>query len=64
MATSTAASPLVEATVSQITDDATAAQLGVEGITLLAVRPDGYVGLRADADHVDALAAYRRRITG
>ncbi len=33
--------------------------LGVEGITLLAVRPDGYIGLRADRDHVGALERYR-----
>jgi 2-polyprenyl-6-methoxyphenol hydroxylase-like FAD-dependent oxidoreductase len=32
--------------------------LGVEGITVLAVRPDGYVGLRADRDHLAALARY------
>lgn len=33
--------------------------LGVEGITLLAVRPDGYIGLRADRDHLNALERYR-----
>jgi 2-polyprenyl-6-methoxyphenol hydroxylase-like FAD-dependent oxidoreductase len=33
--------------------------LGVEGIVLLAVRPDGYVGLRTDRDHVHALERYR-----
>jgi 2-polyprenyl-6-methoxyphenol hydroxylase-like FAD-dependent oxidoreductase len=36
-----------------------AALLGVEGITLLAMRPDGYVGLRSDTDHVNALERYR-----
>jgi hypothetical protein len=57
-------SPVFEATVTQVIDAATADQLGVERVTLLAVRPDGYVGLRADVDHVGALAAYERRVTG
>jgi 2-polyprenyl-6-methoxyphenol hydroxylase-like FAD-dependent oxidoreductase len=40
--------------------DANAAdRLGVEAITLLLVRPDGHVGLRADHDHLNALAAYQ-----
>jgi 2-polyprenyl-6-methoxyphenol hydroxylase-like FAD-dependent oxidoreductase len=39
--------------------EASAADLiGVEGITLLAVRPDGYIGLRADRDHSNALERY------
>jgi 2-polyprenyl-6-methoxyphenol hydroxylase-like FAD-dependent oxidoreductase len=38
---------------------AAAGQLGVEGVTLLMVRPDGHIGLRADRNHLDALAAYR-----
>jgi 2-polyprenyl-6-methoxyphenol hydroxylase-like FAD-dependent oxidoreductase len=33
--------------------------LGVEGITLLAMRPDGYIGLRSDRDHLAALERYR-----
>jgi 2-polyprenyl-6-methoxyphenol hydroxylase-like FAD-dependent oxidoreductase len=33
--------------------------LGVEGITVLAVRPDGYVGLRCDRDHLSAIEHYR-----
>ena len=33
--------------------------LGVKGITLLAVRPDGYVGMRCDRDHLGALERYR-----
>lgn len=36
-----------------------AGELGVESITLLAVRPDGYVGMRADRDHLSALERYR-----
>jgi 2-polyprenyl-6-methoxyphenol hydroxylase-like FAD-dependent oxidoreductase len=32
--------------------------LGVEGNTLLAVRPDGYIGLRSDRDHLTALERY------
>jgi hypothetical protein len=35
-----------------------AEQLGVGEITLLVIRPDGHVGLRADSDHIEALAAY------
>ncbi len=35
-----------------------AAQLGIDGNTLLAIRPDGYVGLRADRDHLAALDRY------
>jgi 2-polyprenyl-6-methoxyphenol hydroxylase-like FAD-dependent oxidoreductase len=37
---------------------AEASRLGVEGSTLLAVRPDGYVGLRSDRDHLGALERY------
>ncbi len=33
--------------------------LGVSGIALLVVRPDGYIGLRSDRDHLKALARYR-----
>jgi hypothetical protein len=36
--------------------------LGVDGITLLVIRPDGYIGLRSDRGHLEALEAYRRRI--
>ena len=39
-------------------EPAAAAQLGIEGTTLLAIRPDGYVGLRADRDHLAALERY------
>src|SRR3984957_18384046 len=40
-------------------DPATAKLLGVDGITLLVVRPDNYIGLRADANHLAALGRYR-----
>jgi 2-polyprenyl-6-methoxyphenol hydroxylase-like FAD-dependent oxidoreductase len=40
-------------------EPAAADLLGVEGITLLVVRPDGYIGLRADRDHLSALERYR-----
>jgi 2-polyprenyl-6-methoxyphenol hydroxylase-like FAD-dependent oxidoreductase len=33
--------------------------LGLEGNTLLAIRPDGYIGLRADQNHLAALHHYR-----
>ncbi len=41
---------------------AAADRLGIERHTLLIVRPDGHVGLRADRDHLEALAAYHRRL--
>jgi 2-polyprenyl-6-methoxyphenol hydroxylase-like FAD-dependent oxidoreductase len=34
-------------------------QLGIATVTLLVIRPDGHVGLRADHHHVAAMAAYR-----
>jgi 2-polyprenyl-6-methoxyphenol hydroxylase-like FAD-dependent oxidoreductase len=37
-------------------------RLGARGITLLAMRPDGYVGLRSDHDHLAALSRYRKMI--
>jgi hypothetical protein len=40
-------------------DSAAADLLGVEGITLLAIRPDGYIGFRSDQDHLAALQRYR-----
>jgi len=40
-------------------EPAAADKLGVKGITLLVVRPDGYIGLRADRDHLSALERYR-----
>ena len=43
-------------------DPSTAELLGIDGITLLVVRPDGYVGLRADRDHLEALSDYGQRL--
>ena len=37
---------------------AAADQLGIGGITLLVMRPDGHVGLRADRNHIEALMTY------
>jgi hypothetical protein len=65
----TAESTLIEAIVALGSDTDLPAQIGkfepgatdligVEGITLLAVRPDGYIGLRADRDHLNALERY------
>ena len=34
--------------------------LGIKGTTLLVVRPDGYIGLRSDQDHLSALERYRK----
>jgi hypothetical protein len=39
-------------------ESAAASLLGVEGIALLAMRPDGNIGLRADRDHLSALQRY------
>jgi hypothetical protein len=39
-------------------DPTATSQLGMDGSTLLAIRPDGYVGLRADRDHLAALDRY------
>jgi hypothetical protein len=39
-----------------------AALLDVHAITLLAVRPDGYIGLRSDKDHLNALEHYQSLI--
>jgi 2-polyprenyl-6-methoxyphenol hydroxylase-like FAD-dependent oxidoreductase len=63
------ASPLFEAAIALATrrdlpgeighlEPDAAALLGVEGHTLLALRPDGYIGLRADTDHLSALEHY------
>lgn len=51
-------SSLVEATIVLSAGDV-ADRLGVDAISLLVIRPDGHVGLRADSDHVEALAAYQ-----
>jgi hypothetical protein len=39
-------------------DPGDASRLGIEESTLLAVRPDGYVGFRSDRDHLGALERY------
>src|SRR6185437_5345723 len=63
-------SPLFEAAASLSTrtdlpvhigqlDSSATRLLGVDGVTLLAMRPDGYIGLRSDQDHLAALARYR-----
>jgi 2-polyprenyl-6-methoxyphenol hydroxylase-like FAD-dependent oxidoreductase len=41
---------------------AAADQLGISEITLLVIRPDGHIGLRADRDYLAALAAYQARL--
>lgn len=66
-------SPLFEAAIalstqSELSDQvgrlepAGAALLGVQGTTLLVVRPDGYIGLRSDGDHLGALERYRKLV--
>jgi 2-polyprenyl-6-methoxyphenol hydroxylase-like FAD-dependent oxidoreductase len=39
-----------------------AADLGVQDTTLFAIRPDGYVGLRADTDHLAAVQRYEQQV--
>jgi 2-polyprenyl-6-methoxyphenol hydroxylase-like FAD-dependent oxidoreductase len=51
-------SPRLDALVAFTLDATASEQLGIDGLTLLVVRPDGYVGLRADHDHLAALARY------
>ncbi|MCT0224350.1 FAD-dependent monooxygenase [Synechococcus sp. CS-1328] len=58
----TTTSSLVEAVVLVQLEDAAA--LGLGPLTLLAVRPDGFIGLRADFDHLDALKRYERLVLG
>jgi len=43
-------------------DPAGAVLLGVQDTTLLAVRPDGYVGLRSDGEHLNALVHYQNLV--
>jgi 2-polyprenyl-6-methoxyphenol hydroxylase-like FAD-dependent oxidoreductase len=45
-------------------EPAGADRLGVQGITLLVVRPDGHVGMRSDRDHLSALERYRTLVRG
>jgi 2-polyprenyl-6-methoxyphenol hydroxylase-like FAD-dependent oxidoreductase len=52
-------SQLIEAIVAVNAHAAAVNQLGVDGTTLLVIRPDGHVGLRADRDHLNALKAYQ-----
>ena len=44
-------------------DDAVADQLGITGVTVLAVRPDRYIGFRRDGAEVRALDDYLRALT-
>ncbi len=55
-ATGTVPPALVEAVVSLQLEEAPS--LGLGSLTLLAVRPDGFIGLRADADHRSAVRRY------
>jgi 2-polyprenyl-6-methoxyphenol hydroxylase-like FAD-dependent oxidoreductase len=53
---------LVEAVVALRLEDAPS--LGLGPLTLLAVRPDGFIGLRADADHCGAVRRYAGLVLG
>jgi 2-polyprenyl-6-methoxyphenol hydroxylase-like FAD-dependent oxidoreductase len=52
-------SKLIETTVAVTTPPAAANQLGVSDTTLLVVRPDGHIGLRADRNHAEAIGRYQ-----
>ncbi|MEW6122067.1 MAG: FAD-dependent monooxygenase [Pseudomonadota bacterium] len=43
-------------------DPSVADRLGIQGMTLFVVRPDGYLGLRADFGHAEALTAYMAQL--
>ncbi|MEB3323556.1 MAG: monooxygenase, partial [Synechococcaceae cyanobacterium] len=58
----TADSPLVEGLETIRLEESSG--LGLGPLTLLAVRPDGFIGLRADTDHRDALGRYRQLVLG
>jgi hypothetical protein len=45
-------------------DPAAADQLGVDAVTLLAVRPDRHLGFRSDAADLAALLDYEARVRG
>ena len=58
-------SPVVDAAVAvERLEPAVAAKLGINGITVLAVRPDRYVGLRHDGADPDAVRGYVAGLTG
>jgi 2-polyprenyl-6-methoxyphenol hydroxylase-like FAD-dependent oxidoreductase len=54
------AAGLEHAEVEAHLEPATAERLRIGGMMLLVVRPDGHVGLNAQSNHVEALAAYKR----
>jgi 2-polyprenyl-6-methoxyphenol hydroxylase-like FAD-dependent oxidoreductase len=55
---------LVEAALALGVNPGDAERLGVSDLTVLAVRPDGYVGLRADGEHAEALRDYVGAVVG
>jgi 2-polyprenyl-6-methoxyphenol hydroxylase-like FAD-dependent oxidoreductase len=56
-------SPVIEAVVGLPLSSAVAEQLGVDGVTVLAVRPDRYVGLRDDNEDAGAVRSYVEALT-
>jgi len=57
-------SPVVEAVVGRRLDAAVAEQLAIDGVTVLAVRPDRFVGLRHDGGDPRAVRDYVAKLTG
>ena len=45
-------------------DAAVAAQFGLDGVSVLAVRPDRYIGFRDDGTDADAVAHYVDKLMG
>jgi 2-polyprenyl-6-methoxyphenol hydroxylase-like FAD-dependent oxidoreductase len=45
-------------------DEGVAKRLGIDGVTVLAIRPDGYVGLRHDGTEPEAVERYFESLTG
>jgi hypothetical protein len=45
-------------------DEEGAERLGINGLTVLAIRPDRYIGLRDDSANPEAVARYLRSLTG
>jgi hypothetical protein len=44
-------------------DEKVAELLGIDGVTVLAIRPDRYIGLRDDNAEPDAVARYLESLT-
>ena len=57
-------SPLLDRVAALTPDPEAADRLGIRGITLLAIRPDGYVGLRSEGGDSGTVRGYLAALTG